>query len=858
MATLQAKVKSVLSGDTLILTPPNKPDQERTLSLAYVSAPKLNTGEPYGFQSRESLRTLLVGKPVQFRVLYEINGREFGDVRTPIFESLIAKQICEGHVKLRDDASNKQGFEEIAQDLEQAQKKAESGQLGLWNEKNSYTVTSQSIAPDSNNEFNNSIVERVISGDRVQLRVIVNKTTHFVGPCLIAGIKAARSASPDTPAEPFGEEAKQFVSIRLLQRNVGVKFVAKSNTGVPIVELNHPAGDIAKFLLENGLATVADWQSQMLGAVKMGSLRAAETKAKQNKLNLFKNAIDKSQTSSGKQYEAVIGKVVSPDTYVVRTPSGEQTVQLASVRSPRKNDPNQAPFVAQAKEFARSKYIGKKVLVKQEAIRPANEQFEERSLVTITLQDKNIAAQLVSNGWVSVIRHRKDDEDRSPIWDELLELEQKAIDSKKGMYTKKQPPVDRIVEASENVTKARGFLKSLARHPKLNAIVEHVSSGGRLRLSVPKENCNLALVLAGVRVSKPNEPLGDIALDYVNQRLYQRDVYINVENVDKTGAYIGNVYLPGKNLPLSLALVQEGLADVHEFSASQSGYENELYEAVEEAQKARRGIWKDYQEEQVNTPGGAAAASPAVVQTGNLSTASPTNTSSRNYKDIKITSVSPDDCTLYYRPKSSESTITKLLADLTSFNSAATNAAHFKWQTQPRKNDLVTLNNKGKFTRGKITLVERPYYTVTDLDTGKTSQVTQDSLRPLPKQFQSPAATAKPAQLSFIDYPTSGDYLEEYIDYLKDNFVDQYLVLNIDNASTQPESVSLYTEDSSGPTDSVNARLVDNGYVFVKPQLSWEKLGGWKDVLDALNELESAAKTDRVGVWEYGDPRNLD
>src|SRR2546423_9957181 len=39
MPVLQAKVKGVLSGDTLILTNPR--GLERTLSLAYVSAPRL-------------------------------------------------------------------------------------------------------------------------------------------------------------------------------------------------------------------------------------------------------------------------------------------------------------------------------------------------------------------------------------------------------------------------------------------------------------------------------------------------------------------------------------------------------------------------------------------------------------------------------------------------------------------------------------------------------------------------------------------------------------------------------------------------------------------------------------------------
>ena len=41
MSVQQARVKSVSSGDTLILTSVNNPSQERTLSLAFVSAPRL-------------------------------------------------------------------------------------------------------------------------------------------------------------------------------------------------------------------------------------------------------------------------------------------------------------------------------------------------------------------------------------------------------------------------------------------------------------------------------------------------------------------------------------------------------------------------------------------------------------------------------------------------------------------------------------------------------------------------------------------------------------------------------------------------------------------------------------------------
>jgi staphylococcal nuclease domain-containing protein 1 len=40
-STLEAKVKSVLSGDTVVLHNINNPKQERTLSLAFVTAPRM-------------------------------------------------------------------------------------------------------------------------------------------------------------------------------------------------------------------------------------------------------------------------------------------------------------------------------------------------------------------------------------------------------------------------------------------------------------------------------------------------------------------------------------------------------------------------------------------------------------------------------------------------------------------------------------------------------------------------------------------------------------------------------------------------------------------------------------------------
>lgn len=63
--------------------------------------------------------------------------------------------------------------------------------------------------------------------------------------------------------------------------------------------------------------------------------------------------------------------------------------------------------------------------------------------------------------------------------------------------------------------------------------MDHVANGSRLFLWVPKENCRLTFVLAGIRAPKvgrtpedKSEPYGLEAQQYVVDRCLQRDVNI--------------------------------------------------------------------------------------------------------------------------------------------------------------------------------------------------------------------------------------------------------------------------------------------------------------------------------------------
>ena len=66
--TSKALVKGVLSGDTLILSgkiPKNSSKPE---------------DEPYGFESKEYLRNLLIGKVINYKIDYSQNERNYGQI----------------------------------------------------------------------------------------------------------------------------------------------------------------------------------------------------------------------------------------------------------------------------------------------------------------------------------------------------------------------------------------------------------------------------------------------------------------------------------------------------------------------------------------------------------------------------------------------------------------------------------------------------------------------------------------------------------------------------------------------------------------------------------------------------------
>ncbi|KAI5791855.1 hypothetical protein EDC01DRAFT_788255 [Geopyxis carbonaria] len=871
-----AKVKSVLSGDTLVLKS-TKSGAEKTLSLAYVSAPRLRRegDEPFAFQSRDALRKLAVGKEVTFTVLYNVASmnRDYGVVTLPDGQNLVEVVIQEGIAKLRDDAGKRDDQainETLVEKLRIYESQARSSEKGVWSLEDDGRIECRNDSPsdaagflDDHKQKNiDAIVERVISGDRLAVRLLLEPKLHQQLVLLLAGIRAPLSQRIDTkgliqPGEEYGEEAKEFIELRLLQRSVKVTLLGVSPQGQMIGTIGHPAGNIAEFLLVQGLARCADFHSTMLGPA-MAILRAAEANAKQNKLRLWKQHVVKQKDSSN-SFEATVSRVMNADTLFVRNKAGvEKKINLSSVRQPKPSDPSQSPFQAEAKEFLRKKLIGKHVRVNIDGKRPATDGFEEREMATVTFNNKNIALLLVESGYASVIRHRREDEDRSPIWDELSAAEEVARKEQKGMYAAKAPQTSKMVEASETMQKAKSYLSFLQRQKRVPAIVDFVSSGSRFKVIIPKENARLTFVLGGIRCprtarnpSEESEPFGQEALDWSSRKCMQRDVEIDVEDIDRVGGFIGTMYINRESV--AKGLVEEGFASVHAYSAEKSGHANELFAAENKAKSGKKGMWHDYDpskesQEQYDAP-----------TNGNKK--EETYEQKKDYRDIVIANIEGNASKLKIQiVGTGTAALEELMSSFRNFHSLPANNKPIEGPPKVGEYVAAQFSEDGSWYRGRVRRVDRgaKEAEILYIDYGNVENVPWKKIRPLTQpqySVQKLRGQAMDATLSFLQFPEQTDYAQDAIRELEHLTANKQLVANIDY--TAPDGtlhLTLYDPNKSDRTEaSLNAEIVYDGYARIPNKLKpFER--AYPEMVSLLRKKQQEAEYDHRGIWEYGDP----
>lgn len=877
--TFFGNVKSVLSGDTLILSSPNNPSAERTFCLAYVSAPHLKRegDEPFAFQSREFLRNIIVGKTVQCTVAYTIptSGREFGTAKLQDGTELPEAQVKAGWLKVREDAGRKDESEELAerlQSLRALEDSARSEGKGLWAGVGGIIEVQNDLGgPEFMNIWKgktvDGVVERVLSGDRLLVRLLLSDKKHVQPMTLLAGVRtpSTERTLPSTggiqPAEEHGNEAKQFVETRLLQRLVKVEIVGASPQGQLVANVLHPRGNIAEFLLQDGLARCNDFHSTMLGG-KMAPLRAAEQEAKNKKLRLHKHHVAK---ATGGDQDMIVYKVIGADTIIVKNKAGtsEKRISFSSVRGPRAGEPSEAPFRDESKEFLRSKVIGKQVKVSVDGTKPATEGFGAKDVATITAQGNNVGLMLIEAGWASVVRHKKDDTDRAPNYDELLAAQEKAKEEKKGIWSGKPQKAKQYSDLSENQQKAKIMLATLQRQKKVPAIVDFCKAGSRFTILIPRENIKLTMVLGGIRAPRApradgegGEPFGKEAIDLANRRCNQRDCEVDIHDMDKVGGFIGSLYINRENF--AKVLVEEGLASVHAFSAEKSGNSAELFNAEQRAKDERKNLWKDWdpsQDEEVEEEAPAEDDEAAI----NFEK-KPTD-----YRDVVITNIDQNGKLKIQEVGKGTAALETLMSEFRKFHINPSNKQPLK--DAPKTGEFVSaqFSADNEWYRARVRSNDRAAKVaeVIYVDYGNSEKIPWSKLRPM-DQPQFSVQKLKPqaidASLSFVQLPTGADYFEDAIGFMAEVTEGKRLVGSFDFVDNKENLsyITLYDPKTNnelpGLNDSLNKEVVASGYGMVPKKLkAWERSKAFEGYLKHLNDVQSQAKQDRLGMWEYGD-----
>jgi staphylococcal nuclease domain-containing protein 1 len=706
-----------------------------------------------------------------------------------------------------------------------------------------------------------------------------------------------------TKAEPFAVKAKVLVENLVLNREVYLKFEALDKYGnlfvsVSRISSNNPIGmNLAETLLKEGLAKVVDWSSRMLPPMSASRLRQAEKTSKQERQGMWYNFVAAQGGEGGSslagtsEFKATVMEVVSGDTLVLWLPKerAEKRVQLSSIRAPRlasrrqqdNNNREGEPFAVQAKEFLRSKLIGKEVNVKMEYERkiplggpaaaqsaaapagdadggdgasanpPAVQQTRTLGFANVTLEERtggisktsNVSIMLLVRGLAQTVKHRSED-DMSGVYEELVEAESKALKAKKGVHSGKRPaPPGRVNDLGNQSSQAKSkqFLPFLQRSERVHAVVDYVLSGHRFKISIPKDSLHITFALSEVRCPGRGEPFSEEALKYAKVHCMQRDVELEVHSIDKMGTFTGRLFIAsaGRGVDFAQALVLSGLAKVQGYSVSAG---SPLVTAMNKARDTKLNIWKDYKEPEVEEEGQASGGS------GNAEA---------KVETMKIRAVNVVSGSVFYAQRVDDQTAS-LLGEISSLSLSETTTGGF----QVGEVVLCKYAGDGQVYRAKVEAYDRAAktYDVFYVDFGNRDKAPEKSISPLPSlglKTSNPLAFA--CQLAFVKAPllNKDDFGCEAAEFLQ-SLVGQGQVLTAqveDRVSEvvsgkKAETITKVTLVDPATNENVAVEMVRNGLCRV------ERLGRFaktKEAVKVLQEEEAVAKKDHLNMWQYGD-----
>lgn len=869
-------VKQVQDGGNITIRgqPRNGPPPQETLALSELEPLRLarrpspqNPGQnddPWAWESREFLRKLLIGQSVLWTVSHTIpSGKKFGQILIgstdpETAENVAVKLIAEGLAKCRDNCSDPAYTE--------AQEAAKSAQKGQWSEEpmsaHVRNVTwevenPRQLVDTFANQPIDAIIENVRDGSTVRAFLLPDfyHITLMMSGMRCPGQKMGYDGKPDPyDKEEFCDQATYFTESRLLQREVKIILESVNNKNF-IGSIVHPMGNIAEALLNEGLAKCVDWS---LACVTGGpeKYRLAQAAAKEKRLRLWQDWVPTGPVISAKdkEFTGKVVEIVNGDAIMVKKNKTEvKKVFLASIRPPKlEGDRPQGPFrplydvpfMFEAREFMRKKLIGQNVHVIVDYIQPSSEDnngysYPEKICGTITIGGVNVAEALVSKGLATVVKYKAGDDQRSSHFDDLLSAEDKAKKSAKGMHSTKGNTGRRIADLAGDVNKSKQFLPFLQRAGRMQAVVEFVASGSRFRVYIPRETCVITFLLAGISCPRAGrtmpggivaeaEPWGDEAMAFVKEMILQREVEIEVEQIDKGGNFIGWCFVDNTNI--SVALVEGGYACSH-FTAEKSNYGRLIAVSEENAKRSKEKRWANYVEQ-------------AATVDDDKDGDDKKDDSERKVKHetVVVTEVT-DDAHIYAQHVDEGPKLVGLMNQLREeFQQNPPLAGSY----QPRKGEVCAAKFvDDEWYRVKVEKVTPTEATVLYMDYGNRATIPKAKCGNLPASFLGLPAFAKEYALAFMTLAPDEEYAASGIAAIKEDLLDRKVKLNTEYKDGSLAYVTVFNDSN----EDLGKNLIQDGLMMA------DKVRGrrFAKMVTSYVEAQDKAKRDHLNIWEYGD-----
>ncbi|KAJ8772455.1 hypothetical protein K2173_027632 [Erythroxylum novogranatense] len=714
---------------------------------------------------------------------------------------------------------------------------------------------------------------------------------------------AASTTAAEVGPDPFGMEAKHFTELRVLNREVRIVLEGVDKFSNLIGSVYYPQGDsvndLSMELVENGLAKFVEWSANMMEEDAKRRLKAAELEAKKSRLKIWTNYVPPATNSkaihdqnfTGKVVEVVSGDciIVADDSVPFGSPLAERRVNLSSIRCPKMGNPRRdekpAPYAREAKEFLRTRLIGRQVSVQMEYSRkvtmgdgptvatgPGDSRVMDFGSVFLssatkgdgdetspalstagTQQGINVAELVVSRGFGTVIRHR-DFEERSNFYDALLAAESRAVSGKKGIHSAKDPPVMHITDlTTASVKKARDFLPFLHRSRRSSAVVEYVLSGHRFKLLIPKETCSIAFSFSGVRCPGRDEPYSDEAIAFMRRKIMQRDVEIEVETVDRTGTFLGSLWESRTNV--AVTLLEAGLAKLQTSFGTDRIPDAHLLEQAEKSAKGQKlKIWENYVE-------GEEVSNGSVVE-------------SKQKEVLKVVVTEVLGGGKFYVQTVGDQKVASIQKQLASLN---LQDAPVIGAFNPKKGDIVLAQFSADNSWNRAMIVNAPRGTVESMkdkfevfyiDYGNQEEVPYGGLRPLDPSVSSSPGLAQLCSLAYIKVPDleedcgpeAAEYQSAHTLSTSKEFRAKVEERDLSGGKVKGQGTGPITVVTLVAVDaeiSINAAMVQEGLARIEKRRKRDPKER-QVALDNLEKFQDEARSARLGMWVYGDIQSDD